>query len=413
MKKLISLALLSVLLFAGAGCQSVPLGARTQDSGFQKKDVSGTVSSQLDDDVVQVDLQGANIINGGTFGLTTLTASTTITDTLTVNSLVTSPLVVGGTASTTIVGDGTTSTFGGPISIQDSSKTKTLSLKHDGTNGSIETTSGNLNFNPDGADVGFSGKSIIAVGSNITGTKNVPLTMSVIGQETDDADGVGMNILGDAGGSGGSGNHRGGDIYVGGGPKTGSGVPGYIKISAPATNATNYHSIMTQYSLWIQGYLEVNNASRFNSSATFGSGFTSTLTTAPTAVGSSGSFGGGFYTLAGQTVATSDATVTDLSTIAVAEKDVWLVRSDIVATKTDGTDRALYTLQGLFYRNTGGNVTQQGATVVIGGIESDATWNADLVADTVAQTVDVRVTGKAATAIRWKATTSYQRVTLP
>ena len=53
------------------------VGSRTQDSGWQKILLATTITSQLDDDVVQIDLQGANIINGGSIS-TTGTATSTI-----------------------------------------------------------------------------------------------------------------------------------------------------------------------------------------------------------------------------------------------------------------------------------------------------------------------------------------------
>ena len=82
--------------------------------------------------------------------------------------------------------------------------------------------------------------------------------------------------------------------------------------------------------------------------------------------------------------------------------EVW-----ITGRKSDGTDRALYHLEGLFYRNTAGNVTQEGSTSSITEIESNAAWDCSLVADTTNQTIDVRVTGIAGTTINWKAIVKY------
>lgn len=257
-------------------------------------------------------------------------------------------------------------------------------------------------------------KSYIGLNGGLWGAIGNQLNIRQTDQLAGGLAGTGILIQADAAGTGGTGHNRGGHVWLAGGEEGGTTAnDGYVAIAPVNTYATNYDSIMTPYSVWIYGYLEVNNASQFNSSVTFGSGFTSTITTVPTVMGSSGLYGGGQSTKAGKTVQTTDATVTDIDTIAVVEKDVWQVNTEIVATKTDGTDRAVYNLLGFFYRNVAGNVTQQGATVVIGGIESDATWNADLVADTVNQTIDVRVTGKAATTVRWKATTKYQRVVLP
>jgi hypothetical protein len=53
-----------------------PLSARTENSGWKKVDVSGVLTSQLDDSIVDVDLQGANVTNGGesTFVTSTISA---------------------------------------------------------------------------------------------------------------------------------------------------------------------------------------------------------------------------------------------------------------------------------------------------------------------------------------------------
>lgn len=105
-------------------------------------------------------------------------------------------------------------------------------------------------------------------------------------------------------------------------------------------------------------------------------------------------------------VDTANATPVDLASIAVAEEETWHVEAGVVGRKSDGSQHASYHLQGLFYRNAGGNVTQSGSTVV-SEIESDATWDADFIADTANQTIDLRVTGVAATSIAWKADLKY------
>lgn len=54
-------------------------GSRTQDSGWQKTLLSNILTGQLDDDITQVDLQGANIINGGSVTTTNITVTGTST----------------------------------------------------------------------------------------------------------------------------------------------------------------------------------------------------------------------------------------------------------------------------------------------------------------------------------------------
>lgn len=69
--------------------------------------------------------------------------------------------------------------------------------------------------------------------TTLTGTKNTTLVISVPSQGTADANGAGIQILADSGGSGGAGNHDGGNITLAPGLKSGSGNDG--KVLIPAT----------------------------------------------------------------------------------------------------------------------------------------------------------------------------------
>lgn len=106
------------------------------------------------------------------------------------------------------------------------------------------------------------------------------------------------------------------------------------------------------------------------------------------------------------TVQTTDATVTDLATIALAEGKTCFVTVMVVGEQSDASARGMYKLDAVFYRATGGNVTLQG-NVISHEEESVAAWDADLVADTVGQTIDLDVTGEAATTINWTAFVQY------
>jgi len=101
---------------------------------------------------------------------------------------------------------------------------------------------------------------------------------------------------------------------------------------------------------------------------------------------------------------TTDDTVTDLTAVPIEEGEVVSIEVDVVGLEGDQSNRAAYKLAGLFYRNTAGNVTQQGATTSISTIESDANWNCDLVADAGNQTIDVTVLGALATTVDWSGT---------
>jgi len=80
------------------------------------------------------------------------------------------------------------------------------------------------------------------------------------------ANGGGITITaGDAGGS--TGNGAGGIVRLYGGAKVNSGQSGYVAIGNGTP--TNLLSVFNTESLYVDGYFEVNNASRFNSTATF------------------------------------------------------------------------------------------------------------------------------------------------
>ena len=73
---------------------------------------------------------------------------------------------------------------------------------------------------------------------------------------------------------------------------------------------------------------------------------------------------------------------------------IW-VDALVVAMETDGSNRNVYHIGGLFYRD-GGTATQQGSTDnLITAIESDAAW--DIAFATSTNDVQVKVTGGAAT----------------
>ena len=89
-------------------------------------------------------------------------------------------------------------------------------------------------------------------------------------------------------------------------------------------------------------------------------------------------------------IQTTDATVTTVDTVTLEDEHTYLVDVKVVAMESDGSDRNMYHLEGLFYCD-GGNATQQGATTSITTIESEA--GCDLVFDVTGNDVRVRWTG--------------------
>ena len=89
-------------------------------------------------------------------------------------------------------------------------------------------------------------------------------------------------------------------------------------------------------------------------------------------------------------IQTTDAIVTTVDTVTLEDNHAYIVDAKVLAIESDGSDRNMYHLEGLFYCD-GGNATQQGATTSITTIESEA--GCDLVFDVTGNDVRVRWTG--------------------
>jgi len=101
---------------------------------------------------------------------------------------------------------------------------------------------------------------------------------------------------------------------------------------------------------------------------------------------------------------TVNAAQATLAQYAMVDGRVWLMESVVAARRDTGADRAFYHIEGLFYRE-GAAAAQQGATVFIANIESDATWACTY--DVNGINVRIRVTG-AAMNIDWRSWTRFR-----
>jgi hypothetical protein len=108
------------------------------------------------------------------------------------------------------------------------------------------------------------------------------------------------------------------------------------------------------------------------------------------------------------TVATTDATVTTLDTIAITDDYTYYITSVVKGQQDDGTDRAGYRIEAAIYRASAGSATIEGA--VTGNTQES---NAALAATfTVSgNNALVSVTGIAAENWKWTASTTYSRGT--
>lgn len=108
---------------------------------------------------------------------------------------------------------------------------------------------------------------------------------------------------------------------------------------------------------------------------------------------------------------TADATPTDIGKISVAEGETIGLVVETLSTEYDQSgERGFHIRQALFYRDSGGNVTLQGAVSTIGtDIEVTIGMDVTLEADATAQTIDVKVTGVLASNIKWRSKVSLVR----
>lgn len=98
------------------------------------------------------------------------------------------------------------------------------------------------------------------------------------------------------------------------------------------------------------------------------------------------------------TTTTTNATVTTLNSFTLATDTMVVATFVVTAIKDDETQAATY-IRTACFRNDSGTVTQVGTTQDGGTFEDDSTW--DCTIDVSGTTIRCRVTGKAATSIRW------------
>lgn len=115
-------------------------------------------------------------------------------------------------------------------------------------------------------------------------------------------------------------------------------------------------------------------------------------------------FGSGVFgpdTRHGGAVQTTDATPTPIIAIPLAEGEVVTVEAMVTARKSDGAARESMKVIASFYRNAGGDVTINGASAC--PFAEPGTYDAEWVANTGDQTVDLQVTGAGGVTLNWTA----------
>jgi len=99
---------------------------------------------------------------------------------------------------------------------------------------------------------------------------------------------------------------------------------------------------------------------------------------------------------------TGTASPVTINSVTLDDESAYHIKARVVAKKQDGSDRALYTFEGLFYRDGGGNATQEGSTTTISTIESAGMSGCACDFAVSGSQVFVQVTGLDATSIDWR-----------
>ena len=108
---------------------------------------------------------------------------------------------------------------------------------------------------------------------------------------------------------------------------------------------------------------------------------------------------------------TTDATLTTVVALAIAETETWLVKANVVADIADQSAGLGVVMWGVFRRATAGDVTLVGSLQGTVQEDSGAAPTFALTVDTGTQSVDVNVTGVAAEVWNWTITLElHQRV---
>lgn len=122
--------------------------------------------------------------------------------------------------------------------------------------------------------------------------------------------------------------------------------------------------------------------------------------------------GGGMQKLAASLI-TADANEVIAVSLPMLDDELAYVDVWIMGRGDGDAKRCTYHLEGLFFRSGSGNLTQEGATTVVSSIETDAGLAGVLGVNTSPQQVEVKVTGIAATNIRWKVFMKAMKVQQP
>jgi len=110
---------------------------------------------------------------------------------------------------------------------------------------------------------------------------------------------------------------------------------------------------------------------------------------------------------------TSDATATTVNQLSMPEEQTMMVTAEATTRNADGSKNGVFKVTAGFYRNASGNVTILGDMFYIHSEVTDgSTIDLTLVANTSAETVDIKVTGETSETFSWDIKVANSRVNL-
>lgn len=109
-------------------------------------------------------------------------------------------------------------------------------------------------------------------------------------------------------------------------------------------------------------------------------------------------------------VQTTTAAETDIATIAIDEGEMIWVKAYIGGAKSDHTEALGAEIFACARRQSGGNVVLLGSNISNIIEDSAASPTITIAADTGAQTIDIRVTGVAATTYNWVCSYQFSKI---
>jgi hypothetical protein len=115
------------------------------------------------------------------------------------------------------------------------------------------------------------------------------------------------------------------------------------------------------------------------------------------------------YRAKGYMTKTTNAAVTVLASIPVAENEAVRGTVEIDAIQANAVNGAYFRMRGQCRRRPGANIEVIGV-ISDTPIRSDASWTATLGINTTTQSIEVRVTGKTGQTIWWYAVVSIMRL---